>query len=97
MAMMLFTGFIYGIANYLLLNYVSPEYYQMVYERAVTNNAAVSGNSELIAMAEALLRSGLFWIVVGIVTMLFYGGIVGLLVSPFVKRNPHFKDHEREE
>lgn len=93
LTMMLFAGFIYGVANYMLLNFISEEYYDIVYQRVMKQSAATMNTPEMDDMVVAVLGSALFWIFAGVLTMCLYGGIIGLTVSAFVRRKPEFTNN----
>ena len=83
---MIFVGFLYGIGYYFLLSSVDPA----MVERAI--HEAMTGNPFATPEAEALMRrwilSPVFWIFAMIIRMIVYGGILGLIISAFTRRNP---------
>lgn len=96
LAMMLFTGLITGLTNYLLYNYVAPEYVMERYEAAFMNNPMINSDSQLgrqyLDAAVSLLRNPLFLVFSGIFGWVIYGGCLGLIASAFIKRKPDIFD-----
>lgn len=100
MAMMIFTGFITGIENYLAFNFIAPEYYQATLDMLMENNPAMAMLGKDIAddyvhAVNAALRNPLYLIFSGIIGKVIVGGIVGIIVSAMIKRKPVFTaNHE---
>lgn len=99
LALMLFTGFIYGLGEYFLQIVIDPAYFDELFEAALYK----SGQSEkLIEQAVAakesmgqMLQNPAVMVISGMFSMLFTGGVVGLIVSIFIKKAPDpFADDE---
>ncbi|MDR2936022.1 MAG: DUF4199 domain-containing protein [Rikenellaceae bacterium] len=92
LAIMFFAGIIHGLGEFLLQMVIAPEYFKHLYEEALLN----SGQSEAVveqAMAmrekiEVYLKNPLVMVLSGILTMCFMGGIVGMILSIFLKKKP---------
>lgn len=102
-AMMVFTGFITGIENYLAVKFISPDFYQASLEnaQATAHNIMESmrnwvGESqtgdELINEYERrwleTVNSPITYIISGIVGKVIAGGILGIFISPRIRRLP---------
>lgn len=83
--LMLFAGVITGLGQFILQNYVDPEYY-----REVTEKSAViwKFSSEQLEAMLVAMRNPLLMILGGIFSMVLYGGLMGLFVAVFTKRQP---------
>lgn len=92
LAMMLFTGIITGFGNFLLQNYIAPEYYQGLFEEALSRNPFFDPDSptmgEVLDMSRKMMKSPVFLVFSGIIGMVIYGGIIGLLASAFIRKRP---------
>ena len=90
LAMMVFTGILYGVGEYILQIKVDPEYFEQLFKdtlyRAGGDTEAVK---ELVRAREEMgdsMRNPLSMVFAGIFTMMLYGGFVGIVVSIFLKR-----------
>ena len=90
--MMIFTGFVSGIGDYMAINVLSPDYYADKFDDALYDNPFLKVKPELMEesaqMVKALLKNPVYYIFVGISGKIIYGGIIGLFVSSVVKRPP---------
>ncbi|MDL2320155.1 DUF4199 domain-containing protein [Alistipes sp. OttesenSCG-928-B03] len=91
MAMMLFAGFVWGLGYYFLYNFIKPELLAELVDKAVgiveeTRNYGLLEQTE--KMGYALYGNVIFMTFSGIVRMVILGSILGLFVTPFVKRLP---------
>lgn len=102
-AMMVFTGFITGIENYLAIKFISPDFYQASLENA---QASVNGIMESIRnraggseIGEEFINeyqrrwleavnSPVTYIISGIVGKVIAGGLLGIFISPRIRRLP---------
>lgn len=92
LAMMLFTGIISGFGNFLLQNYIAPDYYQELFEATLLKNPLFDPDSSTMAdameMARKLMKNPVFLVLSGIIGMTIYGGLIGLLASAFIRKRP---------
>lgn len=86
--MMLFAGIITGLGLAIMNNVVDPQYYYDIMEAAMLNSGL--NDAQIGSMREnmAMVRNPLVMILGGVTSMLLYGGLIGLVVSVFVKRPP---------
>lgn len=90
LAMMLFTGIIYGTGEYVLQVRIDPQYFDQLYNDALRDSKA---NPEFVEkminirqeMSE-FIKNPIIMVISGVISMLFYGGIVGLIASVFIKK-----------
>lgn len=89
-AVMLFSGIIYGVGYYFLVNHVAAAFYEETFAASFETMYKMVGNVSDAAfdMAMSLVRNPFYWLFYGIMAMIIYGGIIGLFVSAFVKRKP---------
>lgn len=84
--MMLFSGVIAGLGQFVMSAYVDPEYYQMLTEQTLLQlgygQEQVNQSMDVIR----LMKTPMLLVVSGVFTMLIYGGLIGLVVSAFVRR-----------
>lgn len=92
LTMMLFAGIIFGFGNFLLQNYVAPEYYNELFETALLKNPFYDPDSsaaeDMADLMRRLMKSPVFLVFAGIFDMVIYGGGIGLLASAFVRTKP---------
>ena len=100
MAMMLFTGMIYGIGQYFLQVVIAPAYFNEVFEVTLWDS---SFSEDLIEQTLAMkqspfMKNPVIYIFSGLFTMCIYGGLIGLIAAALMKRpaNP-FADHDNTE
>lgn len=96
--MMLFAGFIAGLGQFVMQNYVDPEYYKEIVELALVNAGLSDAQIEEGMKGMDLLKSPIMMIFSGAINMIIYGGLIGVLVSIFVKTPVNiFADSEKKE
>ena len=100
-AMMIFTGFITGIENYLAIKFIAPDFYQPALDNAQTSGKEIiesisnmTGDSQ--TMNEMIneyenrwldtVNNPITYIISGIVGKVIAGGIIGILISLKIKR-----------
>lgn len=83
--MLLFAGVLAGIGQYILLNFVDPGYYNAVLENTLTESGFKQEDIDL-AMQTGVIKSPMLMVLSSVIGMLLYGGVVGLVISAFVKR-----------
>lgn len=90
MGLMLLAGFIYGIGYYFLVNFLAPGLVDLMTEASVEAAYKMYGSmaDSMADMAGKLIANPFFWVFYGVIAMVFYGGIIGLFVSAFVRRRP---------
>lgn len=84
--MMLFAGVLSGVAQYVLQNFVAPEYYAEQVELALLNAGFSETMTDEMMNNMGMLKNPFLMIFSGMLSMLIYGGLVGLIVSVFIKR-----------
>ncbi len=88
-SMMLFTGFIAGLCNYILRAWVDPPYYMEQIERSMAafESAAPEQYDMALKMAGAMQKNPVVMVLGGMINMLIYGTFVGLFLSVFIKKD----------
>jgi hypothetical protein len=89
-AMMMFAGIVYGIGRFLMMNFIARDYYDAIME---TGRAALDAyrNSPQYDMMVSMTRWGtnpIVLIVSGVLEMVVKGGLLGLILAAFFKKNP---------
>lgn len=97
--MMLCAGVFAGIGQYVLYNYIDPDYYQEMMELALLNQGM--SNVMIAENMDAILRmvtSPIFMVLGGMFGMVLYGGLIGIFVSAFVKKpaKPFSKNNSQD-
>jgi len=94
-AMMLFTGIVYGVGEFVLANFVARDYYDALYAaRMDTAMQAYAGSALEGQMAQArdmavrMMANPFVLIFGGVLSWLCKGGFLGLIMCAFLKRNP---------
>ena len=84
--MSLFAGVLAGVGQFVLVNWIDPEGFREQFDLMVANMAG-GGMAEMAgSLGLKLMRNPLFAVFSGIFSMLIYGGLLGLLISIFVRR-----------
>ncbi len=96
-AMTGFAGFITGIGNYLAVNFISPDYYQIALDQAylslkdslegLIENAGMSA-AEYWRRVDNAMHSPITYLVSGVLGKVVVGAVIGAFVAPMVKRTP---------
>lgn len=102
LALMLFAGVIDGLSQFFFQNYIAPEYYQQVIDKAMAASGIDPNASDTMgqayAMTQRLMRSPIVMVLSGIFSMVIYGGFIGLFASIFVRRPaPPFTNHNEQQ
>lgn len=88
--MSLFAGVLAGVGQFVLVNWIDPEGFREQFDLMVANMAGGGMGEKEAEMAGSLglklMRNPLFAVFSGIFSMLIYGGLLGLLISIFVRR-----------
>lgn len=95
-AMMMFTGIVYGVGRFLMINFVGAEYYSpLIEEQANIFIRGFSSNEALfdamIAKKEfiiSLMKNPFLLIIGNIVDLVIKGGFLGLILCAFVYTKP---------
>lgn len=90
--MMLFAGVLAGVGQFILQNYVDPGYYTSVIETTLKESGFKEEDISL-TMETGVMRNPIVMALSGAISMLLYGGMIGLVVSAFVKRPPGSSPH----
>ena len=85
--MMLFAGFIHGTGQWLLYMH-DPDYYISIIEVALGEAGIPDSQTEEMLKVTQIMYNPVVMIFSGIMSMLIYGGLTGLLISAFTKRQP---------
>jgi len=90
MAMMLFTGVVYGVGSFFLQVVIAPGYFDDVFETMLLNSSLnetlVEQTLEMRETMSSVMKNPIIYAFSGIFTMCIYGGLVGLIVAAFIKR-----------
>ena len=88
LALMLCTGFMYGLGQFFLQGVIDPQYYADLTEAALIESNLDDQMVEMATtmMSSPIMKNPFVYLFSGIFTMLIYGGLIGLIVSAFVKR-----------
>lgn len=86
--MMLFAGIIAGVGQFIIQNYVDPEYYRDIFEAALLNQGLPENLTEEVRNSMWVLKNPILMIFSGMINMIIYGGLVGVVISAFVKKLP---------
>ncbi len=84
LAMMLFVGLVSGIGAWFLQNVIAPEYFAAQVAEAM----AMAGGGEMSSMMAGMMGNPFVVILSSVLSALFIGGLVGLVVCAFVTRKP---------
>ena len=88
--MSLFAGVLAGVGQFVLVNWIDPEGFREQFDLMFANMAGGCMGEKEAEMAGSLglklMRNPLFAVFSGIFSMLIYGGLLGLLISIFVRR-----------
>ncbi len=94
-ALMMFAGIVYGVGRFLMVNYISHEYYDALntaaMDAAMTVYRGTAMESQMATMRPQALRvmsNPLFLIFSSVFNLVIKGGFLGLIFSAFFKRNP---------
>ncbi len=104
MSMMLFAGFLTGVITLLMHKVVAPEYYREILDVAIDKQLGTLQDSDpenfehAVSIMEKMYHNPIMITVSSIFSMLLAGGLIGLLVSIFVKRegDPFFDENSAE-
>lgn len=80
--LMLFAGVIAGLDQFVMQVYVDPEYYREVFDAT----AEAVGTSVDEGQMESVLHNPIAMAFSGILSMLLYGGLAGVVLAAFLKR-----------
>lgn len=90
LATMIFTGVIYGLGEYVMQVWVDPQYFKDLYEAALykstQDEALIEQALKAREQIDNVIKNPGIMVLSGIFSMIIYGGIVGLIVSAFLKR-----------
>lgn len=89
--MMLFSGVIAGLGQYIFQNFVNPEYFQSILDTMEATMASMNIYTDdqlemMIGSLASAYRNPLLMVLSGIFNMVVGGGIVGLVLSAFLKK-----------
>ncbi len=84
--MMMFAGILAGLGQFIMQTYVDPQYYRDLIESALRESGFSQAQIDLTMEEVIDLRNPFLMIIGGTMSMLLYGGLIGLLVSLFLRR-----------
>ena len=84
--MMMFAGVIAGLGQFILQTYIDPQYYRDLIEEALLNSGFNQQEVDLALTAIIDQRSPFMMIISGAMSMILYGGLIGLAVAAFLRR-----------
>ena len=85
---MFFAGILAGLGQFIMQNYVDPEYYREMIEVTLANQGFSDDMVEKTMEGMWALENPVLMIFSGIFGMMVYGGFIGVVVAIFVKRPP---------
>jgi hypothetical protein len=95
LALMMFAGIVYGVGRFLMINFIAPEYYGAMNEKAVDAMLLMYSNlpqfDMLLEQKDMLLAafSNPFYLIFGgILELVLKGGFLGLLLCGFLYTKP---------
>lgn len=94
MVIMSFTGFIAGFGQYFMQVKIAPEYYNTMLDQAL-EITKLDVSKEEVAQAKELSQNILYLTFSWVVTMVMYGGFMGLIMAVFLKRPPIIERNEQ--
>lgn len=86
LATMLFAGVLVGIGSWFLQHIIAPEYYEA--QLAAGLAAAGPQAEEAAGMMAGVMKNPIVMLFSGVLSMVFMGGLTGLVVCAFVTRKP---------
>lgn len=98
-AEMMLAGVIYGVVYYLLVNHWAVEHYAEQFEKSMAA-MRIEGFGALLNLPDGVERmrqmmtSPLALVMSGMISMVLYGGVVGLFVAAFVRKRENFGERE---
>ncbi|MFI3331184.1 MAG: DUF4199 domain-containing protein [Rikenellaceae bacterium] len=97
LAIAAFAGFIFGVGQFFVWNYVAPEYYQEILDKTI-EIARVSLEADINAemaldIYQKMVQNPVVIVISSIFTVMCYSCFIGLLVSVFVKRFPQLDEN----
>lgn len=99
-ALMLFAGFIVGIAMIVLYKVLIPDLIDNLIAQAI-HRQGIDPNSDPAVLtskiALMLFNSPIFLVLAGIFAMEFYGILFGLFIAPFIKKEPNLFQNNNEQ
>jgi uncharacterized membrane-anchored protein len=89
-AMLMFAGIIYGVVMFLMMNFIARDYYDAIMQTAQGQLEAYR-NSPQYDMMVKMMRwqtNPIYLIVAGTLNITVKGGVLGLILAAFFKKNP---------
>lgn len=84
--MMMFAGIIAGLGQFIMQTYVDPQYYRDIMETTLQGSGFSQEQIDMTLAVAFDQRSPVLMIFSGAMSMLIYGGLIGLVISAFIKR-----------
>lgn len=98
---MLYTGVISGLGSYMIYNHIAPEYSEAILRKSMalleTQLGGIYSDSNVVDTAISLMTNPIVMVINGIFGMVFGGGVLGLFISPFLKRELNPFEEKNEE
>jgi hypothetical protein len=89
LALMLCSGVVYGAGLYFLQAVIAPDYYRQITLAALESSSyapLMRANPDMERMMFAMLTSPVFYLFAGVVTLMIYGGLIGLVACAVLRR-----------
>ncbi len=94
-AMMIFAGIVYGVGRFLMINFIAPEYYAALNEKAIDSIFLIYRSmpqfDNMLEMRDTMLgwlRNPFYLIFEGVLGLVIKGGFLGLVLCAFVYKKP---------
>jgi len=84
--MMMFAGILAGLGQFIMQTYVDPQYYRDLIESALRESGFSQAQIDLTMEVAIDQRNPFLMIISGAMSMILYGGLIGLLVALFIRR-----------
>ena len=89
--MSLFAGILGGLGMFVLYKWIDPEFFRQQMDLAIATYVENGWDEKAVesagTIAARMMGNPLFVVFSGVGTMIIYGGLLGLIVSLFVKRH----------
>jgi hypothetical protein len=103
-AMMMFAGIVWGVGQFLMVNFIARDYYDAIMSANLEAQLAQLAGSpqydQMLPIFEKISRlstNPIFLILNCTLTLVFKGGFLGLILAAFVKKNPDMFSHAADE
>ncbi len=89
-AMLMFAGIVYGVGRFLTINFIAREYYDVIMEKGRAALDVYHGTPQYDMALKIFhwMTNPIALIISGIIEMVVKGGVLGLVLAAFFKKNP---------